>query len=174
MTNFLHRYIIFFSAFSNLHPVRENAIKLHLQNWVKDSRFVRNSKVYYRLALISRPDLVLINRIEKSVYVLELTCSFERNIEAAHQRKTTKYTSLKTDIESSGYKCFMVPFEIGSRGHVTTNNKENIIHAFVYNKINSNALKCMKQLSRISLLCSFCIFHAYKQPTWSSPPFLSP
>ena len=123
---------------------------------------------------LSRPDLVLINRIEKSVYVLELTCSFERNIEAAHQRKTTKYTSLQTDIEISGYKCFMVPFEIGSRGHVTTNNKENIIHAFVYNKINSNALKCMKQLSRISLLCSFCIFHAYKQPTWSSPPFLSP
>ena len=96
---------------------------------------------------LSRPDLVLINRIEKSVYVLELTCSFERNIQAAHQRKTTKYTSLKADIES------MVPFEIGSRGHVTTNNKENIIHAFVYNKINSNALKCMKQLPKISLLC---------------------
>lgn len=126
------------------------------------------------LVTLSRPDLVLINRSEKTVHVLELTCSFERNILAAHQRKTTKYTSLKSDIENAGYKCLMVPFEIGSRGHVTKENRANIIHAFITNKINSNAIKCIKQLSKISLLCSFCIFHAYKQPSWRSPPFLSP
>ena len=41
------------------------------------------------LVTLSRPDLVIINRSLKTVYLLELTCSFERNIVAAHQRKST-------------------------------------------------------------------------------------
>ena len=71
------------------------------------------------LVTLSRPDLVIINRSLKTVYLLELTCSFERNIVAAHQRKSTKYISLKSDIESEGFTCTLIPFEIGSRGHVT-------------------------------------------------------
>ena len=126
------------------------------------------------LVTLSRPDLVIINRSNKTVDILELTCSFERNILAAHQRKTTKYTSLKADIESAGFACSLLPFEIGSRGHVTKQTKTNLIHTFVKHKVSSNALKCIKQISKISLLCSFCIFHAYKQPNWRSPPFLSP
>ena len=128
----------------------------------------------YILVTLSRPDLVIINRSNKTVDILELTCSFERNILAAHQRKTTKYTSLKADIESAGFACSLLPFEIGSRGHVTKQTKTNLIHTFVKHKVSSNALKCIKQISKISLLCSFCIFHAYKQPNWRSPPFLSP
>ena len=34
-----------------------------------------------------RPDLVLINRTEKEIYLLELTCSFEQNAAAANARK---------------------------------------------------------------------------------------
>ena len=126
------------------------------------------------LVTLSRPDLVLINRSRKTVWLLELTCSFETNIQGAHQRKTSKYTSLKSDIEDSGFQCTLLPFEIGSRGYVTTANRSNMISAFVQNNIKSNALKCLKQLSKISLLCSFSIFHAYSQPTSRSPPFLSP
>ena len=126
------------------------------------------------LVTISRPDLVIINRSLKSVYLLELTCSFERNILAAHQRKSTKYIPLKTDIESEGYTCTLIPFEIGSRGHVTKVNRSNILNTFMQHKINTNVNKCIKQLSKISLLCSFSIFHAYQQPSWKSPPFPSP
>ena len=64
----------------------------------------------------SRPDLVLLNRNEKSFCLLELTCSFERNAEAANLRKSLRYTTLKNDLEDSGYKCLLVPFEVGSRG----------------------------------------------------------
>ena len=42
------------------------------------------------LVTLSRPDLVIINRSIKSVFVLELTCSFDRNILAANIRKSTK------------------------------------------------------------------------------------
>ena len=126
------------------------------------------------LVTLSRPDLVIINRSLKSVYLLELTCSFERNILAAHQRKSTKYIPLKSDIESEGYTCTLIPFEIGSRGHVTSINRSNILNTFIQHNINTNVRRCNKELSKISLLCSFSIFHAYQQPSWKSPPFLSP
>ena len=126
------------------------------------------------LVTLSRPDLVIINRSLKSVYLLELTCSFERNILAAHQRKSTKYVPLKSDIESEGYTCTLIPFEIGSRGHVTKINRSNILNTFMQHNINTNVRRCIKELSKISLLCSFSIFHAYQQPSWKSPPFLSP
>ena len=41
------------------------------------------------LVTLSRPDLVLLNRNEKLIFLLELTCSFETNVLAAHARKTT-------------------------------------------------------------------------------------
>ena len=50
------------------------------------------------VAHLSKTDLVLINRSRKTVWLLELTWSFESNI-VAHQRKTSKYTAIKSDIE---------------------------------------------------------------------------
>ena len=125
------------------------------------------------LVTTSRPDLVLLNRSEKKISVLELTCSFERNIQAANARKTLRYTQLKLDLEDAGYTCTLLPFEVGSRGYVTTSNRANLIHTFVSNNIQTNALKCIKKLSKLSLLCSFSIFHAYTQPSWRDPPFLT-
>ena len=52
-----------------------------------------------------RPDMVLINRTEKKIELLELTCSFEKNIEEAYIRKYKKYLSLKTDIEKNWLVC---------------------------------------------------------------------
>ena len=124
------------------------------------------------LVTTSRLDLVLLNRSERKIYLMELTCSFERNIEAANLRKTIRYTTLKSDIEQQGYTCILVPFEVGSRGYVTKSNRTNIVNIFATNKIAANAFKCIKQLSKLSLLCSYSIFHAYTQPTWRDPPFL--
>ena len=59
-------------------------------------------------------DLVLLNRSEKTICLLELTCSFERNSQAGNLRKSLKYTTLKTDLEENGYECFLVPFEVGA------------------------------------------------------------
>ena len=50
----------------------------------------------------SRPDLVLLSRHEKIICLLELTCSFERNAQAANLRKSTRYANLKTDLEDAG------------------------------------------------------------------------
>ena len=59
--------------------------------------------------------------------------------------------------------------EIGSHWHISKPNESNCIRTFVKHQVNSNASKCIKQISKIS--CSFCIFHEYKQPSRRSPPF---
>ena len=119
-----------------------------------------------------RPDLVILNRNQKLIFLLELTCSFESNIEAANIRKTTKYSALKSDLEDKGFTCHLLPFEVGSRGYVSRANKSNLMNIFMANKLKPNVFKCIREMSKISLLCSFSIFHAYTQPTWSDPPFL--
>ena len=121
-----------------------------------------------------RPDLVILDRNRKTIFVLELTVSFERNFEAANARKTARYTALKSDLEERGYQCHLIPFEVGSRGYVSKSNRLNLINVFVMNKLKPNAYKIIKQMSKISLLCSYSIFHAYTQPTWRDPPFLEP
>ena len=67
------------------------------------------------LVTTARPDIVILNRLEKKIFLLELTCSFEQNSAAANAIKTAKYTALKLDLEERGYYCMLVPFEIGSR-----------------------------------------------------------
>ena len=42
----------------------------------------------------------------------------EKNAEAVNIRKTLRYNALKSDLENRGYRCLLVPFEVGSRGHV--------------------------------------------------------
>ena len=118
--------------------------------------------------------LALLVLDKKKISVLELTCSFESNIMSANARKSLKYTQLKLDLEEAGYTCSLLPFEVGSRGYVSKANRANLINTFVTNSIKANALKCIKQLSKLSLLCSFSVFHAYTQPIWRDPPFLKP
>ena len=120
----------------------------------------------------SRPDLVLVNRTTKSITLMELTCCLERNVDAAQIRKTNTYTYLKNDLVDKGYTVDLVPFEIGSRGHISKPNIHNLINVFVKNNIKTNVLRMSKTLSKISFLCTFAIFHAYQQPSWVSPPLL--
>ena len=75
------------------------------------------------------------------------------------------YTPLKLDLEDKGFSVCLVPFEIGSRGYVSKRNKESLINIYVANKIDYNVLKLCKEVSKISLLCSFSIFHASQSPS---------
>ena len=52
--------------------------------------------------------------------------SIEQNIEQANTRKKIKYTYLEGDIESNGYLCNNITFEVGSRGHLTGSNRANL------------------------------------------------
>ena len=84
----------------------------------------------------------------------------------------TRYSALKSDLEDKGWKCHLIPFEVGSRGYISRSNKLNLMNTFLSNRLKPNVFKCVKDMSKISLLCSFSIFHAYTQPTWTDPTFL--
>ena len=126
------------------------------------------------LCTTTRPDIVIINREAKSIELLELTCSFEKNIEKANILKNLKYLGIKSDLEEAGWSCQLLPFEVGSRGHVTKRNRKTIYEASQRNSIKLKHKEIIKDISKIALLCSFSIFQARCQPDWQEPPFLHP
>ena len=121
-----------------------------------------------------RPDIVLINRKEKKIALLELTVSFEKNAEKAHLRKASRYHDLTQDIKKNGWLAECLPFEVGSRGHITKKTKTDLCNILTRYNIKLQKKKIFDELCKIALLCSFFIFQAHCQPTWQSPPYLHP
>ena len=121
----------------------------------------------------SKPDLVLINRRERKIALLELTCPLENNIQKAHDKKALKYTQLQLDLEEKGFQVQLVPFEVGSSGHITKHTRKSLEDVL---KIYSIRMKpqVVQNLAKISLLCTMSIFHAYQTSEWVSPPLLEP
>ena len=121
----------------------------------------------------SRPDLVLINRSERRIALLELTCSLPHNTTNAHNVKTSTYTQLKIALTEKGYTVELLPFEVCSNGHITNKNKQDISQ--ILRKFNMNIKsKVFIELGQIALLCTMSVFFAYQSTEWTSPPLLSP
>ena len=123
-----------------------------------------------------RPDIVLVDREKKELILAELTCPFEPYIDSANARKTEKYSSLKSDIDLSGYKCQLICFEIGSRGLVTRNNKKKLAEITRFAKNGGKMkMKChYQQISKLAVLTSYSIYNARREPEWFSPVLLKP
>ena len=54
----------------------------------------------------SKPDLVIVNRRQKTIALLELTCSLFGSADKANKVKKLRYTQLALDLEELGYKVF--------------------------------------------------------------------
>ena len=121
----------------------------------------------------SKPDLVLINRREQRIALLELTCPLENNIRKAHDKKELKYTQLKIDLEEKGFQVQLVPFEVGSSGHITNHTRKSLEDVLKKYSIRMKP-QVVQNLAKISLLCTMSIFHAYQTIEWVSPPLLEP
>ena len=85
-------------------------------------------------------------------------------IEAAYKRKYERYTALTEDIKAAGYGCKNIPFEVGSRGHLTleTKSKLSIMHSLCKPK--------RRFVSKTSLLCSYLS----REDPWTECPLISP
>ena len=69
--------------------------------------------------------------------------------EMAHQLKLRKYLALQEDLENAGWKVELMPFEIGSRGHVKNCNRTAIIKCLRRNHMKMNNNNILKNLSKI-------------------------
>ena len=121
-----------------------------------------------------RPDLFLVNESAREVVLLELTCPWDGNITRSHDYKQEKYAPLVADL-SRNYKVFHFSVEVSVRGQISKDNRTRL-KSFAYRccrdprKVSGRLnLDC----SKISLLCSYSIFCARKEPSWSSPRLLT-
>ena len=108
-----------------------------------------------------RPDIVITETVTKKVTILELTVSFETNIEAANIRKQVIYNDLKQVINKNGYITEIIPFEIGSRGHITKRNREAL------KRFSNKKRRQQRNASIIWLKLASCAHLQYlKHPVW--------
>ena len=125
----------------------------------------------------SRPDLVIIDvsTTPNTVYLYELTVCFEKQggFEAAHTRKTERYSALAFDLEEKGYSVRNWPFKIGSRGYLSKENKTYLSELHTICKPTVKFSKFCENISKVSLLCSYSIYLSRNDP-WTKTTLLTP
>jgi hypothetical protein len=108
------------------------------------------------------------------VWLLEQTVSFESNFEAANRRKKERYSSLAADIEDENFQCNNLPFKIGSRGHISSDNKSTLVLMHQLCQPKESLSKFIKNVSKISLLASYSIYLSRNENNWTSVELLRP
>ena len=63
-----------------------------------------------------RPDIVLFSRQRKLIVLVELTVPWETRVESAHELKTSKYAELLGECRAKGWRAWLFPVEVGTRG----------------------------------------------------------
>ena len=117
-----------------------------------------------------KPDIVIINERSQEVIILELTCPWDANIARSHSYKTEKYSPLVADLSHTHVVSFF-SIEVSARGQVTKENRSRL-KCFLH-----KCCSCPRDLSKdfirisskTSLLSSYSIFSARREPTWENP-----
>ena len=105
--------------------------------------------------------------------LFELTCPWDGNIDRSHGFKEERYSALVTDL-SRNFRVKYYPVEVSVRGQITKNNAARF-KSLVFDCCGSSKTVTkwlIRNCSKISLLCSYSIFLARKEPSWSSPNHL--
>ena len=112
-----------------------------------------------------RPDIIIFSNKLKRVILIELTCPCEENMEAWHNAKVNKYMPLKCVIENNGWNVDLFAVEVGARGYCSG----SVLCCFKSLGLRNRTINTtIKQLSKCSMECSFCIWLARNNKAWSS------
>ena len=119
-----------------------------------------------------KPDITILDTVNKKFHIFELTCPLFANIDKQHDYKTNKYAHFLTDI--SHLKTTVTAFEITSTGHISTRNHTHLqaLHKFCKPGIKLSNFK--KNISALSIYSSYHIWLCRNDPTFLEPPFLPP
>ena len=124
-----------------------------------------------------KPDIVIIDKISKTVNIFELTVPAEHRIKISHKLKYEKYQHFISDIKS--YTVNLVPFEVGSHtGYISSDNRKHIhtLHKFCEKIITLK--KFTQNISAIAGIGSYYLFNCRNQDSWENlepipAPFLN-
>ena len=117
-----------------------------------------------------KPDIFIVNEQSQEVFVFELTGPWDANIARSHSYKTEKYSPLVADLSHTHVVSFF-SIEVSARGQVTKENRSRL-KCFLH-----KCCSCPRDLSKdfirisskTSLLSSYSIFSARREPTWENP-----
>ena len=122
------------------------------------------------LVTAMKPDIFIFNERSQEAVVLELTCPWDRNIDRSHAYKTEKYAPLIADLSNTRVVSFF-SIEVSARGQITKANRSRLKCFLLKTCFPSRV--CLKALvnaaSKASLLSSYSIFAARREPTWEDP-----
>lgn len=120
-----------------------------------------------------RPDIVIIDTPLRTVHIYELTVPFERNIVSARERKQDKYVPLSHLISRADWNVEKMTIEIGSRGHITETNKQDLSIFLTLCHERTKLKSFSLHLSKLAILGSQKIFLSRKSKLWSDPDYIS-
>ena len=112
-----------------------------------------------------RPDTTVFSNKLKRVILIELTCPSEENMEAWHNVKVNKYLPLKSVIENIGCSVDLFAAEVGARGYCS----RSVLYCSKSLGLSNRTINTtIKQISKCSMECSFCIWLARTQKACST------
>ena len=118
-------------------------------------------------------DIVIIDQNSKPLHDWELTVPFETNIEKRNTDKNNKYAYLITDVTT--HKVNVTAFEIGVRGHITTDNNLRLKDLFKFCRKDTKFKTFKDNISSLAITSSYYLFCSRKELTWSEDtPAISP
>jgi hypothetical protein len=127
------------------------------------------------LVQAQRLDLVILDRSVHSrhrIALVKLTCPWDTDAKRAEERNTARYADLKEELSNQGWDCSLFLIEVGALGHIVKLDKDrlrSLFRAWVPAGHSSDIGQMIKDISRISLVCSFAIFQARNDPVWFFP-----
>lgn len=164
---------------------RHNNVLKQIRSTVKDVLDIPSATIYCDLpgsshftippdilVTTQRPDLVIVDREQQNMYILELTVCFESNRTNAHKFKDGKYEHLLSELVSCGYTPHYCAVEVGSRGTICYESKQDI-KLFLQNittsgKIANRTLKTAYQnIAKTALTSSYIIFYSKYDKDWT-------
>jgi hypothetical protein len=122
-----------------------------------------------------RPNLIIVDRSvhgRHRIALVEQNCPWDTDAKRAEESKTARYADLKEELSNQGWDCSLYLIKVGALGHIFKSLKDRfrlLFWAWVPAGHRSGIGQMMKEVSRISLVCSFTIFQARNDPVWFSP-----
>ena len=97
--------------------------------------------------------------------LIELTCPSQKNMESWHNAKVNKYLPLKSVTENNGSSVDLFAVEVGARGYCS----RSVLCCFKSLGLRNRTINTtIKQISKCSMECSFCIWLARNNKAWST------
>ena len=116
------------------------------------------------LATPLRPDTTIINRVARTIHIVELTICWDTSHANARDRKLQRYAQLRAELEERQWNVIVTTVEIGSRGFTSNETAASLKQLCPSKKHRSNLIT---KLNQTALSASYCIFIHRNDANWS-------